>query len=203
MGAAGPASAATPVAVWHMDESSGTTMADAVDGHDGTLHGGVAVGAPGISGTGYAFDGKSGYVSVPSADALNPGSGDFTVSVSFKTTCLPAKADWDLARKGYFTTAGGEWKVELQPSGQASCGFKGSLRNRFLTAGPSTLADGQWHTVTCTKHASSITLDVDGQTFSKTGKAGSISNSEDVVIGAYPRKEFFKGTLDEVRISAG
>ena len=203
VGLESPAEAATPLAVWHMDEQSGLTMEDAVGGLDGDVHGGVTVGAEGLSGPGYAFDGKSGYVSVSHADALNPGAADFSITLSFRTTSLPAKADWDLARKGYYTTVGGEWKVELQPSGQASCGFKGSLRNRFLAAGPTTLADGSWHTVTCTKHSSSIVLVVDGQTFSKSGKAGTISNTEDVEIGAYPRKEFFKGTLDEVSISAG
>jgi Concanavalin A-like lectin/glucanases superfamily len=202
-GAAEPASAATPVAVWHMDETSGTTMVDAAGDNNGVLRS-VTLGVPGKSGTGYGFGGKSSYVSVPNNASLNPGTGDVTIMLSFMTTSRPGgSADWDLARKGYFKTVGGEWKVEFQPEGQASCGFKGSSSYQFLQAGPKTLADGKWHTVTCTKTASTIKLTVDGQTFSKSGKVGSISNTQPVVIGAYPGKEFFKGTLDEVTVTQG
>jgi hypothetical protein len=202
VGAAGPASAATPVAVWHMDETSGTTMVDAAGDNDGVLHS-VTLGVTGKSGTAYGFDGKSSYVSVPSDASLNPGTANVTITVSLKTTSLPSSADWDLVRKGDYKTPGGEWKVELQPEGQASCGFKGSSSYRFLQAGPETLADGEWHTVTCTKTTSAIKLTVDGQTYSKSGKVGSISNTQPIVIGAYPGKEFFKGTLDEVSITKG
>jgi hypothetical protein len=202
MSVMGSAVAATPVAVWHMEESGGTSMVDSAGDNDGTVHS-VTMGVTGKSGKGYGFDGKSSYVSVPSNASLNPGTGDVTVTLSFKTTSLPSSADWDLARKGDFKTAGGEWKVELQPEGQVSCGFKGSANYRFLQAGPKTMANGKWHTVTCTKTTSAIKLTVDGQTYSKSGKVGSISNSEPVVIGAYPGKEFFKGTLDEVSISKG
>src|SRR3954452_13282703 len=62
------------VALWHMDETSGTVMHDAVGGHDGTLSG-VTVGAPGFAGTAFGFSG-SGFVSVPTAAALNPGAAD-------------------------------------------------------------------------------------------------------------------------------
>ena len=196
------AAAATSVAAWHMDEASGTTMLDSAGrDNDGDLHS-VTVGASGRIGNGYAFNGKSSYVSVPSKDSLNPKSANVTISISFKTTSLPSGADWDLIRKGYYATSGGEWKVELQPSGRASCGFKGS-GYVFLEAGPNHLNDGAWHTVTCTKTSSAVTLKVDGKSFSKSGKVGSISNTKPIVIGAYPGKEFFKGTLDEASVTIG
>jgi hypothetical protein len=202
IGVAAPSTAATPVAVWHMEETSGTTMVDSAGTNKGTLHS-VILGVAGSSGLGYGFNGTSSYVSVPDSPTLDPVASNLTFSVSFKTTSLPAKADWDLARKGTYTTAGGEWKAELQPAGQASCAFKGNLRYRYLQAGPTTLADGKWHTLTCTKTDSAIMLTIDGQTFTKTGKVGSIDNASSVIIGAYPGKEWFKGTLDEVSISTG
>ena len=118
-----------------MDETSGTTMHDAVGSHTGTLHS-VALGQPGFLGTAFGFNGSSSYVSVPTQADLNPGSADITVTIHLKTTSAPATPDWDIIRKGHYTTSGGECKMEYQPSGQASCGFKGSSGYSELIAGP-------------------------------------------------------------------
>jgi len=189
------------VALWHMDETSGSVMHDSVAGHDGTLFS-VALGQPGFLGAAFGFNGSSSYVSVPSASDLNPGSSNITITIHLKTTSAPATPDWDLIRKGKYTTTGGEFKMEYQPSGQASCGFKGSANYSELTAGPA-LNDGKWHTVQCVKTSSAIKVIVDGQTFSKAANLGSMSNTEPVVIGAHPGSEFFKGTLDEASIQVG
>ncbi len=203
-----PASASTsPVALWHMDELSGSVMDDSIGDHDGALHS-VQLGLPGFSGTAYGFTGSSGsggsnsYVSVPSASDLNPGSADVSITVRLKATDTPAMPDWDLIRKGYYTTPGGEYKMEYQPTGQASCGFKGSITYAELVAGPA-LNDGQWHTIQCVKTFSQVKLVVDGQEFSKTTTVGTIANTDPVVIGAYPGSEFFKGSLDEAVIETG
>ena len=70
--------------------------------------------------------------------------------------------------------------MEYQPSGQVSCGFKGSAGYGELRAGPA-VNDGQWHTVRCVKTSSSIQVVVDGQTFSKAATIGSIANTASVV----------------------
>jgi len=183
-----------------MDETSGTVMYDAVGAHNGTLNA-VGVGAPGFTGTAFTFPG-SAFVSVPSAPDLNPGAANITITIRLKTTSAPATPDWDLIRKGLFTTTGGEYKVEYQPSGQASCGFVGSGGSRELIAGPA-LNDGAWHKVECTKNASSIVLVVDGQPFSIAGAVGSISNTAAMAIGARPGSEFFQGSLDEASVRVG
>jgi hypothetical protein len=188
------------VALWHMDETTGTIMSDSIAGHDGTIHS-VQLGVPGFAGTAFGFGG-SGYVSVPSADDLNPGSANVTITLHLKTTSVPATPDWDLIRKGLYTTAGGEYKMEYQPSGQASCGFKGSASYSELMAGPA-LNDGQWHTVQCVKTASAIKVVVDGQAFSKSANIGSIANTDSVPIGARPGSEYFNGSLDEASIQVG
>jgi hypothetical protein len=188
------------VALWHMDETSGTVMHDSVAGHDGTLFS-VQLGVPGFSGTAFGFTGSS-YVSVPSAADLNPGSAVITVTIHLKTTSVPATPDWDLIRKGLYTSPGGEFKMEYQPTGQASCGFKGSTNYGELITGPA-LNDGQWHTVQCVKTSSDIKLIVDGQTFSKSFNIGSIANTDAVPIGARPGSEYFKGSLDEAGVQVG
>jgi hypothetical protein len=188
------------VALWHMDESSGSSMGDAIAGHTGTLHS-VSLGLPGFTGTAYGFVG-SAYVSVPSATDLNPGSANLTVTIHLKTTSAPATPDWDVIRKGLYTTAGGEYKMEYQPSGQASCGFKGSTAYSELMAGPA-VNDGQWHTVQCVKTSTAIKVVVDGQAFTKSANIGSIANTDAVPIGARPGSEYFQGALDEASIQIG
>lgn len=197
-----PAPAVPPglVALWHMDEPSGTVMHDAIGRHNGTLSG-VTPGVPGFAGTAFAFSGSS-FVSVPSAPDLNPGRANITITVRLKATSVPATPDWDLIRKGLFTSAGGEYKVEYQPSGQASCGFVGSTGSRELIAGPA-LNDGAWHTVQCARTPAAIVLVVDGQPFSMAGTVGVISNTSAMAIGARPASEFFQGSLDEASVSVG
>jgi hypothetical protein len=186
--------------MWHMDETAGSTvMHDAIGGHDGTMNA-VTAGVAGFAGTAFLF--AQSFVTVPSAAALNPGAANFTLTIHLRATQVPATPDWDLLRKGLFTSAGGEYKVEYQPSGQASCGFVGSRGTRELIAGPA-LNDGQWHTVQCVKTATGIMLVVDGQQFSMAGAVGSIANSADMAIGARPGSEFFQGSLDEASVAVG
>ncbi len=189
------------VALWHMDETSGTTMADAVGGHTGTLHS-VTLGAAGFLGQAYTFNGSSGYASVPTKADLNPGASPITVTIRVKTTSAPAKPDWDVIRKGLYTTAGGEWKMEYQPSGQASCGFNGSSGYSEMTAGPA-INDGQWHMVQCVKTDTAIKVVIDGAATTKSAKIGTIANTDALPIGARPGSEFFKGALDEASVQIG
>ena len=187
-------------ALWHMDEKSGSTMVDSSgNGHNGSLSS-IQLGVAGFSGTAYGFSRST--VTVPSASDLNPGSQTITVTIHMKTTSAPAHPDWDLFRKGQYTTSGGEWKMEYQPNGQASCGFKGSGGYSELAAGPS-LKNGQWHTVSCRKTSSQIQVIIDGQTFSKSANIGTIANSAPVIMGSYPGAEFFQGALDEASIAFG
>jgi len=191
-----------PVAIWHMDEAAGSTVAhDPIGGHDGTLHAVTAGISPGLLGNAFFFNG-AGWISIPSAPALNPGAANFTVTIHLRTVRAPATPDWDIIRTGVYDSAGGEFKVEYQPTGQASCGFIGSQGSREIIAGPA-LNDGAWHAVQCVKTATAVALVVDGQAFSQAARIGSIANSADLVIGAHPGSEFFIGSLDEASVVVG
>jgi hypothetical protein len=196
-----PAPAAPPavVALWHMDETSGNVMVDSVGGHDGTLNG-VQLGLPGFGGSAYGF--TRSFVSVPPARELNPGRKKITLTIHLNTTSAPLKPDWDLLRKGVFGDGLGDYKVEFQPSGQASCGFVGTLRGAEITSGPP-LDDGRWHSVQCVKTTTTIRLIVDGRRFTKQARVGSMSNGAALTIGARPGSEFFRGALDEASVTIG
>jgi hypothetical protein len=189
------------VALWHMDETAGSVMVDSTGTNNGTLYR-VTLGTPGVAGAAYSFDGQNSFVSVPSTNDLNPGTANITLTLHLKTTSLPLPppADFDLIRKG--TYASSEYKVELQHSGQASCGFQGSAGYSELIAGPP-LNDGQWHEVQCVKAPTAIQLVIDGKTFTQAANIGSISNAADLVIGSHPDGDWYAGTLDEISIAIG
>jgi hypothetical protein len=191
------------VALWHMNETSGTTMFDAVGSDNGTDYH-IQLGVPGFSGTAYGFNGSSSYVSVPSADDLNPNNANVTVTIELNTTGTPpaSPGDWDLIRKGTYSSSSSEYKMELQQSGEVSCGFKGTSGYTELIAGPA-VNNGQWHTAQCVKTATAIEVVVDGQVFSKTASLGSISNTQPLVIGAHPGSDWYSGTLDEPSLKFG
>ncbi|HVF77411.1 MAG TPA: LamG-like jellyroll fold domain-containing protein [Solirubrobacteraceae bacterium] len=191
------------VALWHMDETVGSTMFDSAGGHHGTLHSGVQLGQPGFAGLAYRLSGPA-HVSVPNSPALQAGSSDITITMRIKTTGVPSSGDWELIRNGIYETPGGEHKMELYPSGQASCGFNGSSGYSELTTGPR-LDDGVWHTVQCVKTSSSIQVVVDGQVFSRSASIGSIFNTDPITIGTRPDGggEPFQGLIDEASIRIG
>jgi trimeric autotransporter adhesin len=200
LGPAGVASASTVVGLWHMNETSGTTMVDSSGHHNnGTLHG-VTLGATGVSGKAYAFNGKA-YAEVPNSSSLNPGSANISISFYLNTTSLPKTGDYDLVRKGDYPAQ--DYKVELLPSGQIKCTFQGSA-SRHSAAGGSGLNNGKWHHVVCIKTATHIETVVDGVVVATTNAAvGSISNTTTVDIGAHPGSDWYKGELDEVSIAFG
>ena len=203
-GSTGVVVSASIVALWHMDETSGTRMHDSIGTHDGTLNA-VQLGLPGFTGTAYGFNGSSSYVSVPTAADLNPGGASITITIHIKTTGAPPPSpdDWDLIRKGYYGSSGGEYNIELQHSGQASCTFKGSSGYiEQFTAGPA-LNDGRWHSIQCIKTATAVELVVDGTVHSTAITIGTIVNTDPIDIGARPGSDWTQGTLDEASIQIG
>lgn len=203
---AGPVSAASPTALWHMDESSGNVMNDSSGhGYSGTLTN-VQTGASGINGSkAYGFNGSSSKVVVPDAAGLNPGTRDLVVSVNVAITAAPAD-DYDLIRKGLQSTSGGDWKIEIvnvNGAAVARCYLRGSTGSWQKTTGPD-LADGSWHTITCERHATSVQMSVDGTVWKKTKTIGSLSNSAPLSIGAKAGGgDWTKGRIDEVSLTIG
>jgi hypothetical protein len=204
--AASPAAAATvTVASWGMNDT-GTTMADASGhGHTGTLHG-VTTGNPGVAGTSFGFFSQPSYVSVPSAADLNPGTAAFSITLSVKFPNRPSSSvgDYDLLRKGLSTTDGGSYKVEVLQSGKAFCDFRGSTHDGSVT-GSVALSSNAWHTITCKRTATTVSVTAGGSTTTKTVTTGTISNSGNVYLGAKNGggADQLTGYLDSVTIKKG
>lgn len=199
------AHAATVVANWQMNETSGTRMNDATGRHPGTIKN-VTLGAPGYAGTAYNFARKPSYVSVPNAADLNPGTGVFTVTVRVKFAKVPSASvgDFDLIRKGLSSTSGGSWKVEIMRSGKALCNYRSPSNQGEIIAGPN-LADNKWHTISCARTATQVVLTVDGTRYVLNKAVKGISNSSTVLIGAKSTsgEDQTTAVLDELTITTG
>jgi len=199
-----PAQAASVVGLWRMDETSGTTAIDSSgNGNSGVLSN-IALVTPGFDGTGgaYSFNGTSSKVLIPNSASLNPGTANVSVTVHVLFTAKPTgSGDYDLLRKGKSVY----YKIEIASSGQARCQFHGSAGGSGLVFGPN-LADGRWHTIMCTKTATSISGIVDGtSTKSKTVTIGSITNTVALSLGgkAEGNQDLYPGVMDEVSIAFG
>jgi len=207
-----PAGAAPAGHSWSMNEAAGTgTMFDAgspaTDGN--WLH--IQAGVPGSAGTAYRFDGTS-RVTVPDDASLDPGTDRFTVTIHVNFTRMPTDADggdYDLIRKGLGATSGGYWKLEIYPDDGATkatglCQMKGSAGHVKITGAPISLNDGAWHTLSCTRTSSDVTLTVDGTNYRKSVTIGSIANSDPLTIGAdKTQDDVYTGDMDEVSYEIG
>jgi hypothetical protein len=184
----GPAGAAGLRAHWALSEQGSPPSVaddDSGNGNDGTPFGGV-----GGDGDSFTFDG-TGRVVIPDAPDLNPGTDDFSFSVTFTTTLPPVGTDYDLLRKGFARTRGGEYKVEvINVKGKAKglCLVKDSLKHSgSIRLGGRTLANGKPHTITCSKTANGVTIAVDGltpRTRTVTGGLGVVGNGAALTLGA-------------------
>ena len=196
------APAATTISSWHMNETSGSTMVDSASGINGTRSN-VGIGVPAVFSPGYSFNGSSSIVSVPhNAYHRVPATTTFTVRAHVRFPARPAST-FDVIRKGLTSTSGGYWKMEIYRTGTAHCLFDGSSGYKTLKTGPN-LADNRWHTIVCIKRASSVSLVVDGVSYTSNVKIGSITNSAPVSVGAKTGgDDWYKGLMDEVSITLG
>ncbi len=196
-----------PVAQWRLDETAGSSAADSTaHANHGTLYNNPAHTA-GVVGGGLTFDGIDDYVEVPSAPALNFGTGDFSISFDVKTATndltilLDKRTEQSGPVQGYVvgTATGGGLLLQL--------GSGGSYSNYVS---PFSISDNQWHHVLITVDRDQLdggrfyVDDVLRYTFNPTAQQGSLSNSQPLRFGrrsdhpSWPG--FFPGSLDEVML---
>src|SRR5258705_1794214 len=103
---AGTAFGASPTAFWHMDETSGSIAKDGTgNGYDGTIQK-VKLGVPGVSKTGFEFNGSSSRILVKEAPGLRAGDKDLLVTHSVAVHSTPFRG-YDLIPQCLDTSSGG------------------------------------------------------------------------------------------------
>lgn len=205
-----PASAATVVADWQLDEPAGATvMVDGTSNHlDGTVGAHVRTGVVVGSSHGYRFPAgvtsvdPAHLVTVPDSALLDPGSQDLAITLRLQTTGQNA----NVLQKGQAGQVGGFYKVEVV-NGKASCTFKGAS-GIGVAASLASIADGVPHVVTCARTSTGVQVTVDGATRTAPKPTGAIDNTAPVSIGGKVSCntstnpcQYFGGFVDSVTVA--
>jgi hypothetical protein len=223
LGSCGP-----PVVVghWAMDEpAGGVTMVDSAGGHDGNIlyaETGLTVPThPGFGsfyrfGRGTEFP-KGSMVSVPDADALDPGPCDFAVDVWVNWNAVKPDSTnhttFNVTQKG-LSTAPSNWKVEVDGGqrnfGTAICTFdgaddgKGPVRVRSSAR---VANDGGWTALHCERQGNDFIMVVNGTAPVKATVAGvgPIANTSALTVGTKKLNDSdtFPGEIDDLVYRSG
>ncbi len=190
---------------WQMNEASGSgqMLDESGNGNNGTPTDVTQTGST------YVFNGSTSHVLVPDADSLDPQANDITLTARVMVNGTSLDDDsYDVVRKGFVTTEGGDYKMEIKrikadPTiGRLHCFFRGTQASVYKVAYRD-IVDGKWHTLQCVKTSTSVVAKVDGRSYTKTGSAGSIANASGVMVGAKqanPFDDVFDGSMDFVSI---
>jgi hypothetical protein len=198
------------VALWHFDEGSGTTTADAT-GHGYT---GILTNSPqwvnstapvvfsSLAGSALSLNGANQFVAVAQTNDLN--AYPLTVTAWIKTS--RTNANYDAIINKYFPASNNGYSLHLVNNRLYAFYFRNG--SSYVYAGDPGLdggvvADGQWHHVAYTVGPGGGKIFVDGAQVNSlgwTGSAGAPSTPQPVSIGQYPSFGSFQGQMDEVTI---
>jgi hypothetical protein len=206
---AGQVRADFPKFHWRLDETSGTTAADATgNGFNGTYFGSVSRGAPGVAGSGaVTFNGTNALVA--SATSI-PAQPTFSVEAWFRTTTQRGGKLVGFGNSQSGTSSNYDRHVYMTDAGRLVFGvfagsYPGSVQSIQSTG---SYNDGNWHHVVGTLGRGGMTLFVDGAAVGTNPTAlASFYNGYWRVGGdnlngwpARPTSSYFNGVIDEVAV---
>jgi Tfp pilus assembly protein PilX len=189
------------VAWWKFNESSGSSAADAVASHTGTVTGGTWSASGGVSGGALAFN-SAGKVTVGDANDIDL-SGDFSlaawINMSDRNGKRPVLYKGNAANEANyaFGSRDGEFYFEY---------FANNAWQTFSTSGLNLRPGTYYHlAVTYKSSTRQIKLYVDGAlvgTFTASFGVVPQANTKSLMIGSTPYNENFLGRLEDVQIIA-
>ncbi|GAB2579908.1 hypothetical protein Aab01nite_56060 [Paractinoplanes abujensis] len=138
-------------------------------------------------------------------DSLNPGTRKLRYGASVRMTYADLADGANVVQKGYSVGGISQYKLQVDHRlGHPSCVVAGE--GRIYRAEPTIdVADGQWHSLACTRHRDKLTLEVDGQEAASTTVPPdlSIANAEPLRVGGKgtsKSNDQFAGEIDDVFI---
>lgn len=141
--------------------------------------------------------------------SLDPGSGNFSVEIGFRTTLLVSSETRNLVQKGQSGAAGGQVKLQID-HGRLSCTFKTPQGTATATTSVS-VADGVWHVVRCDRTPTSVTVYVDSvRSGLRNAVTGTLNNTKPWTVGGKQQCDarsvdcdYFAGEVDFLRLTKG
>lgn len=167
-GSAGPGVAATVVASWEFTQVAGVVP----DLQTGTHN--LKLSNPWSSVEGPAGDPSAiRFNAAPAAATtaghdFNPGTGSFALTVQLRATKDVTSGSPNVAQHGGFDDPG-QIKMQLAAGGKVGCRIKGDRGAYLFFHKTATVNDNQWHSVTCARNATDVSVTVDGVVFSPAG----------------------------------
>ena len=177
------------VGLWHMNESSGSSVSDS----SGNSNTGTATGTSivnGVIGNARSFNGSSDKITLPSINA----STNFTIEGWIQTSSAGTQPlfsnragspNWSV----YFGTTTG--KIFLYVNGAASPSITGTR----------SINDSNWHHIAWTSDSINSILYVDGTIDTQAAQARTPVSNTGSIGWDSPNGNFFSGNIDDVRIS--
>ncbi|MCR4318264.1 MAG: fibronectin type III domain-containing protein [Planctomycetes bacterium] len=204
---------ANTIGLWHFDEGSGSTTADASsNGFNGTLSGGASWTSAGYSGNAISFQANRQYVQLPDSpiwDSLT----QFTIEARIYPINIDTTSTMGITILGRHNSFGSDnWEMGLLqqtnvngPSGAVYVSLTGQGQQGVPMYSTTTLAINNWYHVALTWDGSTVKLFIDGNL--EASASTPFSTLDDLShgprIGWYNSNfdNSFKGIIDEVRIS--
>ena len=183
------------VSHWKLDDGFGTTAADSVGGHDGTLHGDAAWTDGRIDGA-LSFDGDGDYVSFPSHETLEGTTMTVEAWVNVNVTGginSPIVMQHTTLKEGYrFNVVGDKPTFAIIVQGRDDV---------VLVESPDSITKSEWHHIAGTNDGSDLKIYVDGEFKGSVSSVGYEAFEHEAYIGYDHKSEmYWDGLIDDVRI---
>lgn len=143
-------------------------------------------------------------------DALNPGTGPISFGATVRLAPGQTSTGENLVQKGFSTTGGSQYKLQIDGyAGQPSCAVVGvASATIYLVKSPTSVADGQWHRISCVLAGGGLAIRVDGATrgWRAVPVTLRIANNDPLRIGGKgtsPNNDQFDGEIDNVWVTVG
>jgi Concanavalin A-like lectin/glucanases superfamily len=140
-------------------------------------------------------------VEIASDPSLDPGSRPFAYGASVRLSPGRTAVGSNIVQQGRFGTTGGQWKLQVDNrAGQPSCVIR-SGPDVVAARSSVSIADGEWHRVTCRRDEDGVSVDVDGTVRRADGGAGAVGSSWPIRIGSPGVGDLddqFHGLVDDV-----
>lgn len=187
----------SPISLWRLGETSGTSAVDYMGVQNGTYTGGYTQNQTGAllgdSDPAVLLNGSTGYINVPDHNSLDLGDGPMTIECWIKRTNTTA-AEQKFGNRGNLS-----WELRIT-SGHFF--YFGQYGVGTIVETTTTVNDTNWHHMVATKNGATAKIYIDGNDVSGVTNSRTLSNVTDALsIGRrYDNAEYFNGSIDEFAI---
>jgi Concanavalin A-like lectin/glucanases superfamily len=141
------------------------------------------------------------------AGFLNPGTAAFRYGASVLLAPSETSKGANVVQKG-FSVRDSQFKLQVDGyEGRPSCVVVGTSSSTIYVAlSSTTVANGQWHQIECTRSNAMLTISVDGKSYGQVDIPSSLSIANDDPLciggkGTSPNNDQFAGAIDDVFVT--